>query len=118
MNLREKRERAKIKKELQRKGILPPDKPRLNRKKFGREVWDEFSEVCMNIDGLLDLREAISWMVSDNPTRTVTSEEVGVYKLMKIAIEIRKFKEELKEEGRIEYTLGELSERIVPIVRL
>ena len=42
---REKAERAAIKKQLQADGVLPPDKPRLNRKKFAREVWDEFSEM-------------------------------------------------------------------------
>ena len=37
---REKAERAAIKKQLQADGVLPPDKPRLNRKKFAREVWE------------------------------------------------------------------------------
>lgn len=38
---REKAERAAIKKQLQKEGFLPPDKPRLNRKKFARETWAE-----------------------------------------------------------------------------
>lgn len=42
---REKAERAAIKKQLQAGGVLPPDKPRLNRKKFAREVWEDFSEM-------------------------------------------------------------------------
>ena len=42
---REKAERAAIKKQLQADGVLPPDKPRLNRKKFAREVWEDFSEM-------------------------------------------------------------------------
>ena len=41
---REKAERAKMKKELQAEGVLPPDKPRLNRKKFARETWAEWKE--------------------------------------------------------------------------
>lgn len=40
---REKDRRAAIKKQLQEEGFLPPNKPRLNRKKFAREVWDEFN---------------------------------------------------------------------------
>ena len=36
---REKAERAAAKKRLQAQGVLPPDKPRLNRKKFARETW-------------------------------------------------------------------------------
>ena len=44
MPQREKAERARIKKKLQQEGILPPDKPRLNRKKFAAEVWDEWRQ--------------------------------------------------------------------------
>jgi len=114
---KEKAFNAKIKKELQEDGILPPDKPKLNRKKFGRETWAEFNEVCGNFEGLMDLREAIGCMVSSEP-RKVTSEEVGVYKLMKIAIEMRKFKNRLKDEGRTQYTVGELADVIAPILKL
>ncbi|ASN72391.1 hypothetical protein 10S7_14 [uncultured Caudovirales phage] len=114
---KEKAFNAKIKKEMQEEGILPPDKPKLNRKKFGRETWAEFNEVCGNFEGLMDLREAIGCMVSPDPRR-VTSEEVGVYKLMKIAIETRKFKNRLKEEGRTQYTIGELADVIAPILKL
>ena len=39
---REKAERAAIKKKLREDGLLPPIKPRLNRKKFARETWAEF----------------------------------------------------------------------------
>ena len=42
MTRREKEARAQVKKELQEKGILPPDKPRLNRKKFVREAIQEY----------------------------------------------------------------------------
>lgn len=34
---KEKALKAKTKKELQKQGLLPPDKPRLNRKKFATE---------------------------------------------------------------------------------
>lgn len=117
MTAREKAERAEIKKELQEKGILPPDKPKLNRKKFGREAWAEFSEVCGDFKGLMDLRDAIGYMVSPDPIK-VTPEEVGVYKLMKIAVEVRKFKDKLEKEGRTQYTVGELVEVASPIIRL
>ena len=87
MTVSEKTERARIKKELQAKGILPPDKKPLNRKKFGRETWAEFVEECSGLDGLMSLRDAIGCMVGDNPL-SVDAEQVGVYKLMKIAVEI------------------------------
>ena len=39
---REKAERAALKKKWQAEGLIPPDKPRLNRKKFAREAWEAF----------------------------------------------------------------------------
>ena len=39
---REKAERAALKKKFQAEGLIPPDKPRLNRRKFARETWAEF----------------------------------------------------------------------------
>ena len=47
MTNREKEERKRIKKNLQEKGIIPPDKPRLNRKKFAKEVCDEWKDYCL-----------------------------------------------------------------------
>ena len=38
---REKDENLRFKKEMQKKGILPPDKPRLKRKRFAEEVVGE-----------------------------------------------------------------------------
>ena len=40
---KEKAERAAIKKKLQADGILPPDKPRLNRRKFIDDALGEFN---------------------------------------------------------------------------
>ena len=40
---RERAERAAAKKRLQARGVLPPDKPRLNRKKFAQETWAEWN---------------------------------------------------------------------------
>ena len=40
---RERAERAAAKKRLQARGVLPPDKPRLNRKKFAQETWAEWT---------------------------------------------------------------------------
>ena len=47
MTNREKDERKRFKKSLQEKGIIPPDKPRLNRKKFAKEVCDEWKDYCL-----------------------------------------------------------------------
>ncbi len=117
MTQREKAERAAFKKQMQEKGALPPDKPRLSRKKFAREVWAEFEQMDV-IRADFYLRKAIGCMVGPD-MREVTPEEVGVLKLMKIAIETDKFMKALEAENRTQYTIGEYAEKVVlPIMRL
>ena len=53
MTKKERKELAKVKKRLQAEGVLPPDKPRLNRKKFAREVNEEWEE--LEIGGITDI---------------------------------------------------------------
>lgn len=114
---REKAERARIKKKLQEDGVLPPDKPRLNRKKFAREVLAQFGAMDAYSANLY-LRQAIGCMVSPDMNR-VTEEEVGVLKLLKIAVESERFAKALEAEGRIQYTMGEYIEKVVlPILKL
>lgn len=114
---REKAENAAIKKRMQEEGILPPDKPKLNRKKFAAEVLAEFDEID-SYDSIFYLRQAISCMVGHN-MREITSEQVGVLKLLKIAVETRKFMMALSEEGCTQYTIGEYFDRVVlPITKL
>lgn len=115
---RERIERTKTKKELQEKGILPPDKPKLNRKKFAREVLEEYEKTMGLYECGLWLNKAIGCMVSPE-MRTVSAEEVGVLKLIKLAMEAKKFSERLSTEGRSEYTLGEFIEKVVtPVLKL
>ena len=117
LSQREKAERAHIKKQRQEKGILPPDKPRLNRKRFAAQVWAEFNELDV-ITANVCLRNAIGCMVSPEMDK-VTAEEVGVLKLMKLAVETAHFMEALKAEGRDQYTLGEFAEKVcLPVMKL
>ena len=85
---REKARRAEAKKRLQEEGLIPPDKPRLNRRKFARETWKEFEEE-LGKDGVLiewSLMRAIGFMVGPDLPQ-VSPEQVGVLKLLKIAVE-------------------------------
>ena len=117
MTQREKAERARIKKELQKEGLLPPDKPRLNRKKFAAEVWEDWLSFGTFEDWMY-LSRAISCMVGPDMTE-VTSEQVGVLKVMKMAMEMKKFEERIKAEGREKYTIGEMYEAAVkPVIEL
>ena len=107
--------RAETKKRLQEEGILPPDKARLNRKKFAREVMAEFRAMDVFAADLF-LRRAIGCMVSEDMSR-FSEEQVGVLKLLKIAVETQKFMEALKAEGRTQYTIGEYVDKVVRPVR-
>lgn len=107
--------RAEAKKRLQADGILPPDKPRLNRKKFAREVMAEFGEMDVFAADVY-LRKAIGCMVSADMPR-VSEEQVGVLKLLKIAVETQKFMKALEAEGRTQYTIGEYVDKVVRPVR-
>lgn len=107
--------RAEAKKRLQEEGILPPDKARLNRKKFAREVMEEFKAMDVFAADLY-LRREIGCMVSEDMPR-VSEEQVGVLKLLKIAVETQKFMKALEEEGRTQYTIGEYVDKVVLPVR-
>lgn len=114
---REKAERAKIKKQLQEEGLLPPDKPRLNRKKFAREVWEEFNEMDV-LKADYYLRRAI-WAMVGPDMHEVTLEQVGILKLLKLAVETEKFMRALEAEGRDQYTIGEYHDKVYsPIMKL
>lgn len=117
---REKAERAAIKKKLREDGLLPPIKPRLNRKKFARETWAEFDAFykAEPIRAEVSLLKAIGFMVGPD-MKEVSPEEVGVLKLLKLAVEYNVFLRKLESEGRTKYTYGELiDEVILPITNL
>ena len=117
---REKAERAVIRNKLREDGLLPPIKPRLNRKKFARETWAAFDAFykAEPIRAELSLLKAIGFMVGPE-MKEVSSEEVGVLKLLKLAVEYNAFLRKLESEGRTKYTYGELiDEVILPITNL
>lgn len=77
----EKKTNARIKKEMQKKGILPPDKPRLNRKKFVEEAikeWNARSSVCWVWEVYITQAAFIMSGAIDKNLR-VTQEAVLVY---------------------------------------
>lgn len=114
----EKKYRAKIKKELQAEGIIPPDKPRLNRKKFveeAKEVWNTRALGFFSWDQYVE--QAITWMLTLRTSdRRISPETVGVAKLLKITVRLQEFNEKLKKEGRTECTIKEQYEYIRDII--
>ena len=117
---REKAERAAAKKRLQAQGVLPPDKPRLNRKKFARETWAEWTALLAEdrLRAAFALCRAVSFTTAPELLE-VTPEQVGILKAVKIAVEYEKFLRKLEAEGRSDYTIGELAdEAILPVWNL
>ncbi len=115
MTNREKDERARLKKELQAKGVIAPDKPRLNRNRFIEEAmaeWDARDRECLIWDYYL--LEAVSVMLGKSERRSTRAspEAVGVAKVLKTAIRLREFHEGLREKGQKEYRLTEMYDYI------
>lgn len=116
MSVREKKENAETRKRLRDEGILPPIKPKLNRRKFAEEVLSEWED-----DGdPFYLLRAVHIMTPPFEFKSrITPEQVGVLKAMKLAIEYKRYHEELKGKGRSDYEIGELYERVIkPILDL
>ena len=113
MTAREKKWRADWRSDMREKGLISPVKKPLNRKKFIQEARDEFNKSDFGIDISYYLTKAIGCVMDDfHPTL----ESIGVAKVLKVACEIKRFSSELKEQGRSEYTVSELYERIKPIL--
>ena len=105
---REKQFRAEIKKEMQVKGIMPPDKPKLNRKKFiaeAKEEWSTRSRDCYLWEPYLI--QAISYVLgqTEGLSNRVSLEAVAAAKVLKLAIRLREFSLKLKETGEHEYKI-------------
>ena len=111
---REKAERAAAKKRLQARGVLPPDKPRLNRKKFAQDTWAEWTALLAEnrLRAAMALCRAVSFTTAPELLE-VTPEQVGILKAMKIAVEYEKFLQKLEAEDRSDYSIGELADEVI-----
>ena len=99
---KEKALKAKTKKELQKQGLLPPDKPRLNRKKFAKEAAEQFDKE-INLMDPMDVfwcHNALTLVTAGTDIFPITSEQVGVFKLMKITAEIKNFMKKPRRLGK------------------
>lgn len=110
MTKKERTRRAKIKKQMQEKGILPPDKKRLNRKKFieeARQEWDSRDQGCCIWD--VYLQRAVGIMIADVDHRTlrVSAEAVGAAKCLKLAVRLKAFNDMIRDRGETKYTVKE-----------
>lgn len=99
---KEKALKSKVKKELQEQGLLPPDKPRLNRRKFAKEAAEQFDKEInlMNPMDVFWFHNALTLVTAGTDVLPITSEQVGVFKLMKITAEIKSFMKKPRSLGR------------------
>ena len=97
----EKKLRTQLKKKLQAEGKLPPDKPRLNRKKFVEEAWEEWSHRDMRpMEETVYLGMAFAYMTARVGTGDrATQEAVGVAKALKAALALRGLHKKKQADG-------------------
>ena len=114
----EKKLRQKAREELRKEGLIPPVKPRLNRKKFAQEVAKEFEDF-MALSDFDYLLRAINWMLPHEYTREITAEQIGILKALRLAMDIKKFIGEKRGQGETQYDVMELYDKVVaPILKL
>lgn len=112
------RARAAAKKQLQQEGIIPLDKPRLNRKKFIEETMNQFLDwECPAPLPYLGwaLREM---MYHRDRSGRYSEEAVGAAKVVRLAMERAKFEQEKREAGEQTFTVGELMDRVADIYNM
>lgn len=99
--------RADLKKDLQERGILPPNKPKLNRKRFIEETKKEWNERPQSCIWEYFLMEAFQYMLNHTGglSTRASPEAVGAAKVLKTAVRLRQFHEGLRERGVTEYKL-------------
>ncbi|GMQ61172.1 addiction module toxin RelE [Vallitalea maricola] len=114
MTIKEKEANKRFRAEMRAKGVLPPVKPRLNRRKFANEVNKEFEDFSV-YENALYITEAIVFMTPSNTgiKKDIDLQEIGVLKMMKIAMEIKKYKENLIKQGETKYNPMDLFEEVV-----
>lgn len=116
MTNKEKKAKVEAKKLLQAEGILPPDKPRLNRKKFIDEALKEWDDREYDIYEPYLVR-AILWMTTKKtPDSHIHAEAVAAAKVLKLAVKLREFNSEIKADGKTEYKLNDQYEYIKEIL--
>lgn len=115
MTNREKEERKRFKKILQEDGILPPDKPRLNRKKFAQEVCDEWKDYSLgDYVKLNTFIIVLEMMTNSGRYGNISKEDLGILKLKKCAMVLD---QKLQENGN-KMTIEQIIEVLEPIWKL
>lgn len=121
MTRAEKERRTESRKEFREQGLLPPVKKPLNRKQFAVDVLNEYKSELGSYGDIAYIQRGIGAMVGclETSRLKVTPEEVGVLKMLKLAVEMKRFEERIKAEGRTSYTHEEYYEQVYkPVMSL
>lgn len=115
MTIKEKKFRAEIKKDLLERGILPPPKPRLNRKKFAKEVIKRMTESDFGcrLDDFEYISNALVLMLPSEFAREISLEHIGVLKVVKIAMDMKEYKQKLRDNGETTYNLLTMHDEVI-----
>lgn len=105
LTMREKKLNAELKKKWQEEGIIPPDKPKLDRKKFIQEAMDGWNSREPDIMWDKYIYKSIGLMLGHSERRSLrcSLEAVGAAKILKMAMRLREFHEKVRAEGKTEY---------------
>lgn len=118
MTVKEKKLRKEARDELRAEGILPPCKKPLNRRKFATEVISQYREKATYGFHMKYVPQAIGYMLPFDHERQISAEQVGVLKMLKIALDLERFFEEKKAAGKTTYTVEEMVDVIRPTFNL
>ena len=112
MTKREKEIRAEVRADMRARGIIPPKKKPLNRKKFVKEATEEYKSTP---GALLCMAEAAIWMTGSGRF-SVSAESVGAAKVLKSACELSRLYSEKREAGFSQISFEEIHNRLKPIL--
>lgn len=114
----EKKRNAQVRKELRAAGVIPPVKPRLNRKKFADEVDALWDAEMGDYGAGFYLATVIGFTLGRiKGSGHVTEEDIGVLKLMRAAVEYRRMAGAAEASGQ-PLTIGQLYDGIRRIMEL
>lgn len=119
MTAREKQLAAEVRAELREKGILPPPKKPLNRKKFITQARGILQAEPEGYSFTLYLYWALGEMMghSSGPGFTPDLEAVGAAKVIHLAKRRMDFEAEQKAQGKERWTVGEVCDAVMDIYK-
>lgn len=110
LTIKEKKLNAQVKRKLQEQGIIPPNKPKLNRKKYIKEAeaaWQNRDKNMFLWEYYLMRGIYLVMMQKEGRSNRSSMEAVGAAKVLYLALRIREFEEIQKARGANEVKIGD-----------